>query len=137
MGAATGPLGLIRRRETHAQPYFDSIDGSALYPAFHVIAGLARGRGRKLIEAQASPAGRVAALAWRERDRLVLWLANLTADPVKARIRGLGESARRLSVIDAASFERAVRSTDALDALARPFTGQELTLDAYVAARID
>ena len=137
MGAVTGPLGFIYRRADYAEPNFDSIDGPSVYPAFHVMAGLARGCGRRLAEVRMSPAGRAAALAWREGDRVVLWLANLTAEPLELRIGGLGESGRRLSVIDASAFEQAVRSTGALDALSRPFEGMELTLDAYAAARID
>ncbi len=41
MGAATGPLGFVHHRAAdRPQPYFDSIDGPAVYPAFHVMAGL-------------------------------------------------------------------------------------------------
>jgi D-apionolactonase len=140
MGAVTGPLGFIHRRADYAEPYFGSIEGPAVYPAFHVLAGLSRGCGRRLVEARVSPAGRVAALAWRGVDRVVLWLANLTAERLELRIGGLGGlggSGRRISVIDAAAFEWAVRRPDALDVLARPFGDMELTLDAYAVARID
>ena len=40
-GAPTGPFGHIHRRPDYAQPYFDALDGPAVYPAFHVVAGLA------------------------------------------------------------------------------------------------
>ena len=137
MGAVSGPLGFIHRRADHAQPYFESIDGPSVYPAFHVMAGLGRGSGRRLVETHASPPGRAAALAWRDGERVILWLANLTAEPQTLRIAGLDGSGRQVSVIDAASFEQAVCAPDALDALARPFVGAELTLDAYAAAQID
>ena len=53
MGAAAGPLGFIHHRAAdHPQPYFNSLDGHAVYPAFHVMAGLARGGGRHLVETQ-------------------------------------------------------------------------------------
>ena len=53
------------------------------------------------------------------------------------QIEGLSDKAQRVSVIDAAGFEQAVRKSDALDALGRPLAGAELTLDSYAAARID
>jgi D-apionolactonase len=123
MGAVTGPFGLV--------------DGRAgCYPAFHVMAGLARGCGRPLVEVKVSHPRQAAALAWREGERTVLWLANLGAAPLALRIEGLGEAGRRLSVIDVATFEQAARTADALDALAQRFVGDELTLDAYAVARI-
>jgi hypothetical protein len=67
----------------------------------------------------------------------VLWLANLTAEPLTLRVEGLREQEPRLSVVDAAVFEQAARKLDALDALARPMDGAETTLDSYAAARID
>jgi D-apionolactonase len=102
-----------------------------------VMAGLARGRGRRLVEARVSQPGSAAALAWSDGDRTILWLANLTAEPLKVQIEGLGNEARRVSVIDAAVFERTVREPDALDVLGRPLAGAELMLDAYAVARID
>jgi hypothetical protein len=135
IGAATGPFGFIHRSAEHHQPYFDSIGEATVYPAFHVMAGLTRGCGRQIVEASVSPIGRVAALAWREADRCVLWVANLTPDPQAVRIIGLNEARSRLSRIDAASFEQAVRDPRALESFARPHAG-ELELDAYAVARI-
>ena len=129
IGTATGPLGSIYRRANNTQPYFDSIEGSPVYPAFHLIAGLARGRGRRLVEARVSRPGSAVALAWSDGDRTVLWLANLTSEPLRVQIEGLSDKAQRVSVIDAAGFEQAVRKSDALDALGRPLAGAELTLE--------
>jgi hypothetical protein len=137
LGAATGPFGFIYRRGDRTVPYFDAIDGPAVYPAFHVLASLARGSGRKLVEVRLSQPGRAAALAWRENGRCLLWLANLTAEPLSLRIAGLTVAHRRLSVIDVAAFDRATRTPDALDVLKQPFAGDELTLDAYATALID
>jgi hypothetical protein len=137
MGAAAGPLGFVHRRGSHQTPYFDSIEGPAVYPAFHNMAGLARGRGRPLVEARVASGGSTAALAWREGERIVLWLANLTAETLNLRAERLRNKEPRLSVVDAAVFEQAARKADALDALARPMDGAETTLDAYAAARID
>jgi hypothetical protein len=138
MGAACGPLGFIHRRAAdRPQPYFDSLDGHAVYPAFHVMAGLARGEGRHLLQTQLSEPRKAAALAWREDTRVVLWLANLTAEPLTIRTRGLEGSRRQASVLDSSGFEKAVASLDALDSLRRPLEAAELKLDAYAVARVE
>ena len=41
LGAPTGPFGYIYRPTDFAQPYFDDAEGQTVYPAFHVLAGLA------------------------------------------------------------------------------------------------
>jgi len=137
LGATTGPLGFIHRRGDGAAPYFDAIDAPALYPAFHVMAGLSRGRRRRLIEASVSEPRRFTALAWLQDERVVLWLANLTAESLNLRIDGLGGEGRQLTVIDAASFETATTMLHALDSLRRPLDRPELTLGAYAVARVD
>ncbi|MBV9970121.1 MAG: hypothetical protein JO228_09070 [Xanthobacteraceae bacterium] len=135
IGAATGPFGFIHRSAEHAQPFFDSINEPAVYPAFHVMAGLAKGCGRQLIEVSVSTPGRIAALAWREADRRVIWLGNLTPENVHLRVVGLDKIKNRLSLIDAASFEQAIRDPRTLEHLARPHEG-EFDLDAYAVARL-
>ncbi|MGA2044884.1 MAG: hypothetical protein ABSG83_16105 [Roseiarcus sp.] len=136
LGASTGPFGFIHRRMERAAPYYDSADGRSLYPAFHVMAGLAAGCGRTLIEARASEPGAIAALVWREGGRRVVWLANLRGEPTTIRIAGGAAPGWRLSVIDAESFGRAATEFGVLELLARPFVGEELTLDAYAVARL-
>jgi hypothetical protein len=138
VGAPTGPLEFIHHRSSHhPQPNFDSLDESALYPAFHVMAGLTRGGGHHLIETKSSEPRKAAALAWREDARVVLWLANLTAEPQTICIGG-GEGARlQASVLDASGFEMVVASLDALDRSRRPLAEAKLKLDAYSAARAE
>ncbi|HLW91540.1 MAG TPA: hypothetical protein VKS78_09600 [Roseiarcus sp.] len=137
LGAATGCFGFAHSRAEHATPYFGLVDRQTVYPAFHVMAGLCRGHGRRLIEARISDPRRVAALAWRGDRGSVLWLANLTDEPQTLRILGPIGAGRRRAMLDAASFARAALTTDALDAVAQPFAVEELALDAYAVARID
>jgi D-apionolactonase len=138
LGATTGPLGFIHHRSVdHPQPYFDSLDGQALYPAFHVMAGLARGGGHHLAETKLSEPGKVATLAWREDTRIVLWLANLAAAPMTIRMAGLQDARLQASVLDSSSFERAVVSSNALEELRHPLEEAELNLDTYAVARIE
>jgi D-apionolactonase len=138
MGAATGPLGFVHHRAAdRPQPYFDSINGPAVYPAFHVMAGLGRGSGLHLVEVKLSEPGRIAALAWREGTRTVLCLANLTPDPLKIRMRGFKDAPLQASVLDSSAFQQAVARLDALDALRRSLEEPELNLDAYAVARFE
>ena len=137
LGATSGPLGFIHRRSRALSPYFNSIDEPALYPAFHVMSGLALGCGRHLVETRSSEPRATAALAWREGSGIVLWLANLTAEALTIGIEGLGRARLQASILDASAFERAVVSADALDALRRPLEEAELKLDAYAIARVE
>jgi hypothetical protein len=138
IGALVGPLGFVHHHAAgHSRPYFDSIDGIALYPAFHVMADLARGVGRHLVGAPSSEPRKVARLAWREGTHIVLWLANLTADPLTIRMSGFEDAPLQASVLDSSAFEQAVARLDTLDALRRPLQEPELNLDAYAVARVE
>jgi hypothetical protein len=137
LGATTGPLGFIHRQGGAASPYFDSINGPTVYPAFHVLSGLSRGSELPLIEARSSEPRRAAALAWREGQRVVLWLANLTAEPLTIRMTGIEGARLQASLLDASTFEQAASSLYALDSLKRPLDEAGLNLDAYAVARIE
>jgi D-apionolactonase len=137
LGAATGPLGFIHHGSANRpQLYFDFLGGHAVYPAFHVLAGLARG-GRYLIDAISSEPGKAATLAWREDTRLVLWLANLTAEPLTIRLGRFDDARRQATILDSAAFEKVVALLDALDAFKHPLEATELNLDAYAVARVE
>lgn len=134
IGAPTGPFGAIYRRTDYAQAYYDTLDRPAVYPVFHVLSGLAQASGHPLIQAASSQPGKVDAIAYRPDRGLVVWLCNLTAEPVVARIAGL--SAGSASIIDADSFVRVTTDPDCLDVLRRPVKGGEIALDAYAVARV-
>jgi hypothetical protein len=138
IGALVGPLGFVHYYAAgHSRSYFHSIDGIALYPAFHVMAGLARGVGRHLVGTPSSEPRKVARLAWREGTHTVLWLANLTADPLTIRMSGFEDAPLQASVLDSSAFEQAVARLDTLVALRRPLEEPELNLDAYAVARVE
>jgi hypothetical protein len=84
-----------------------------------------------------SEPGKVAALAWREGARIVLWLANLTAEPLTIHMAGFQNARLKASVFDPSTFEKAVVSSDALEELRRPLEEAELNLDAYAAACVE
>jgi hypothetical protein len=135
IGAPTGPFGAIYRRTEYAQPYFDALDCPAVYPVFHILAGLARASGRPMLQAVSARPRAVEAIAFRSGDGIEMWLCNLTAEPVTAKLEGL-PSAISASVIDAASFTHAAVDPDWLDALRTPLTNNSIALDAYAVARV-
>lgn len=136
MGAPTGPFGFIHRAMDGPQPFYGDRDG-ALYPAFHVMAGLAAGSGADLVEATSDRRSAVEALAWREGGGTVLLLANLTPDDQTVALAGVAPGRARAAVLDAASFVAAAGDPDLLAKAAHPLEGAELTLGSYAVARVE
>jgi hypothetical protein len=113
LGSAVGSQGMIYRKSSHAQPWFD--DGDArLFPVYHVVAGLAAAGGARRIDTESSAPSKVAALAHRNKGGQVVWLANLSKDTQRLKVRGVDGPAR-LHVLDERSFEAAVRDPAWLD----------------------
>jgi hypothetical protein len=137
LGAPTGPFGFIYRRTAEPQPYFDALQGPAVYPAFHVMAGLTRVAGRPTLAATLSRPGVAAALAYGAGGRTVVWLANLTTRALTIALAALPSGEARVAVIDAASFGQVTTDPDALDGLSRPLADRRAALDAYAVARIE
>ena len=108
LGAATGPAGMIYRRTNYAQPYFDTTDGAALYPLYHVVAGLGAAGGSKVMAVKSGAPGKIAALAYRAKSGAALWLANLTAETQTAKVSGFSGAAL-LHTLDEASFVAATK----------------------------
>jgi hypothetical protein len=67
----------------------------------------------------------------------VLWLGNLSADPLTIRMSGFEDSPLQASVVDSSAFEQAVARLNTLDDLRRPLEEPELNLDAYAVARVE
>jgi hypothetical protein len=114
LGAATGPAGMIYRRTNYAQPYFDEAGAPAVYPLYHVVAGLAAASGRKVIAAKSGAPSKVAALAVRGKSGATLWLANLTGETQTAKVSGFSGGAL-LHVLDEGSFVAATRDAGYLN----------------------
>jgi hypothetical protein len=106
LGATTGSAGMVYRKTNHAQPYFDGVKGTAVYPVYHLIADLAKADGAKLIATEIGDEGKVAALAYRGPSGPVLWLANLTAQPQTVRVQGF-DGAANVAVLDESTFAKA------------------------------
>ena len=108
-GAPTGPLGIIYRKAGHKQPWYDQLGRPAVFPAYHVISGLARAAGKKLVGADSSDSAKVQCLAYKDKGGTTLWLANLTADNQAVKLSG-AKGAIFGTTLDEDSF--AVATTD-------------------------
>ena len=106
VGAPTGPLGVIYRRTNNTQPYFDSLPGRAVFPAYHVVAGLMNSSGQNLVESTSSNDEKVRCFAHSGNSGTTLWIANHTAQNQNVRITG-GRGAMYGTVLDESSFEMA------------------------------
>ena len=113
LGSATGSQGMIYRKLAHIQPWFDR-GGAKVYPTYHVIAGVAAASGARRIDTDSSAPLKVAALAYRNKGGQVLWLANLSAETQRLKVKGFDGPAR-LNVLDERSFEAATRNPVWLD----------------------
>jgi hypothetical protein len=136
LGAATGPSGLVYRKTDHAQPYFDGLSGTAVYPMYHVLSDLAKASGAKQIATTVSEEGAAAALAYRGKDGAVLWLANLTPRAQTVRVTGFAGPAK-VAVLDEGSFAKATTDTAFLEKSAKRVAQVgNVTLRPYAVTRI-
>jgi hypothetical protein len=136
IGAPTGPLGIIHRKADHAQPYYDELAAPAVYPLFHVISGITRGAGAKLVDAASSDSQKVQCLAYRAKDGTTLWMANLTAETQKVRIaagQGAAIGAMIGALLDEHSFEVATAHPVQFQKSWQPM-GDQVTLEPYAVA---
>lgn len=133
IGAATGPLGIIYRKDDYPQPWFDGVGEPAVYPAFHVIAGLTRAAGAKLVAVECSDRRALRALAYKARGATLLWIANATARTQDVDIVHAG-SAVLATTLDEDSFEQAARDPRAFHASCRKVADNRLRLGAYAVA---
>jgi len=136
MGAPTGPLGIIYRKTDYHQPYYDELARPTVYPAYHVISGLARGAGHKLVYAESSDSAKARCLAYRAEKGTTLWIANLTDQDQRIAVHGAGGTMYG-AMLDEHSFATATtdpRRFQATYSLVKD--PSKLTLKAYAVAII-
>lgn len=115
------------------EPFAIAASGE-LYPVFHVLRGLAGGRGRAALTISNPTPERIAAVGWRRPDGMAeLWLANLTPALVNVRSGDLGE--RRTVCLDAANVTAAATDPAWMERLA-PAAKDHLALPPYAVARV-
>jgi hypothetical protein len=129
-GIAYGPL-------PYAQPWFDDHGRAAVYPLYHVIAGMAQAAGRELIESASSDPSGIASIAHRlPGGGARLWLANLCDRPQRVALPLLAGDAR-LSRLDQSRFEAAALDPDFLQTNSESLCTSEIEIGAYGVVRIE
>lgn len=136
LASPVGEFGIAYAKQKYAQPWFDTARGARVYPLYHVIRGLAAAAGAKHVGAASSDTGRLRTVAWKKGRTTHVWLANLRAEPVEAKLRGLPKGGASLMMLDEASFAAAARDP-AFGDKAAPFSGTTVTLAPFAVARID
>ena len=108
-----------------------------MYPVFHVVSGLTRGAGAKLVDATCSDDQKVQCLAYRAKGGgTTLWLANLTAERQNVRLaasQGATLGAMVGALLDEHSFDVAtahpVRFQNSWQTM-----GEQVALEPYAVA---
>ena len=135
LGSATGPQGAIYRKAGYKQPWFDGAK-AAVYPVYHVLAGLGSASGHKRVEAASSAPSTVAALSFATRNGPVLWLANLTNAAQKVKVAGFAGGARMHHLGDG-NFQTLATKPDYLNSAGQALKKvSSLELDPYAVARL-
>jgi hypothetical protein len=134
--ALVGEFGLTHMPMPTVQPWFDDQSEAMVYPAFHIVAGMAQAAGRWMIAAKSSDHARVTCLAYEmSGGGTRLWLANLTEAEQVVSLRGL--SAPRGTVLDETTFAVAAGEPDFMRNAVRPLAAAEIGIGAYGVACIE
>ena len=87
LSAPVGEFGLVYHEADYAQHWYDQAGG--VYPAYHVVAGMAAAADAERLAASSSSARDVQALAYRAGGRTSLWIANLVGEERQVELDGL------------------------------------------------
>jgi hypothetical protein len=133
LGAPTGPLGIVYRKTETKQPYYDELKRDAVYPVFHVVAGLTRAAGAKLVSATSSDDASVRCLAYRAKGAILLWLANMTARDQAVTLAHQGAGLFGV-MLDESSFDKATTDPRGFQKGWSALSTPKLKLGAYAVA---
>ena len=136
LSSIAGPNAIAWQKMRWAQPWFDEqASDDAVFPVYHVIAGLAARSGATLLSAEHADSNKLAALAIDTGDEQELWLANLT--PAQRRVELSGASSGgSIETLDAATFESCCSGPDGFASTAIPLDTTSITLGAYAVVRV-
>jgi hypothetical protein len=104
-----------------------------VYPAYHVIAGLTRAAGARLVAATSSDDASVRCLAYRAKGATLLWLANMRAEDQSVTIAHAGDRLFGV-VLDETTFEQATTDPAAFQQGWKALAAPKLALRAYAVA---
>ena len=134
LASLTGPQGLFCGNLSGLPSIFQETNAE-VFPAYHVLAGLAERAAHGRISTECAAASKISILAIETSNGPELWLANLTEETQHVRTFGLTHSSR-IHLLDETTFEATLRSGflstpgDVFD------IAQVLRLRPYAVARI-
>jgi hypothetical protein len=136
LSSIAGPNAIAWQKMRWDQPWFDELASKdAVFPVYHVIAGLAACSGETLLSAEHDDSKTLAALAIDTGGEQELWLANLTPDKLCVELSGAGSGAS-IETLDAATFESCCSGPDGFASTAAPLDKTSVTLGAYAVVRV-
>ena len=100
---------------------------------FHVIAGLTRAAGAKLVSVTCSDDSALRALAYKAKGATLLWIANVTPQPRSIELAHAG-GATVAAMLDENSFAQATQDPRAFQQSWQEVKGNRLELKAYAVA---
>jgi D-apionolactonase len=127
---------VVYAKADYPQPWFDE-GGGLVYPVYHVIRGIAAAAGLPQLTTEVSNGSAVQAIAYRRDGGVILWLANLTAEPQRVKLAGLPAARGRIARLDLDTFATAVTDPDSWAATADGCSVDALDLGAHAVARIE
>jgi hypothetical protein len=133
LAAPVGEAGLVYAEMPYAQPWFDRL-GQGVYPAYHVLRGMAAAAGKARLATELSNGSLIQAVAYRDGDRRVVWLANLTDQARQVLIEGLDTQRGRIMRLDLDSFVMATAGPDGAEESEGPIGS--INLGAHATVRI-
>jgi len=133
LGGGVGAFGIVHAPMPYAQPWWDA-RGGGLFPAFHAMRALGEIAGRPLLSATSSLPRAVLAVGAETDAGRTLLLANLTDETQDVALWGPVEGS--LALLDEDAVVAAADDPDAVDGLARPFSGAALALPRWSVARL-
>ena len=133
--APTGEFGLIYHNMPWPQPWFDQANAQ-VYPAFHVLAGMAAAAGATQLETSSSYSHDVECIAYQQDGSITLWLTNLTGEERRVNVKGLPAGDATLCTLDADTFEQCVMQTDGFASTAQTAHANTLTLAPYAVVKL-
>jgi hypothetical protein len=132
LGGLTGPFGVVHTRQAWPQTWYD--DGGGLYPAYHILRGLAGLGGGGLCQIEVTAPRQLQALAARKGDATSVWVANLTDEPQRVVLDGIDSG--RAARLNLASFMAAADNPDLLTSPSERLSRNAIELGPYEVVHI-
>jgi hypothetical protein len=136
LSATAGPFAIAWQKMNWPQPWFDEAAiATAVFPVYHVIAGLASRTGATALDVENSNPESLAAVAVETGQGAELWIANLTAAPLTVDIAGFGPQVR-IQRLDSETFRQCCQGPDGLSATAATMPSGTVKILGYGVLRV-